>query len=65
MYDNHVYNILAQMVEEHQSLWRIKNNYKNDASGCKACQSFWDKLEKDKENHIRELEEFIKTHIGK
>jgi hypothetical protein len=65
MYDNHIYNLLAQLVEEHQSLWRINNNYKNDASGCKECKSFWDKLEKDKEDHIRELEELIKTHIGK
>ena len=65
MYDNHIYNLLAQMVEEHQSLWSIKNNYKNDASGCKGCQSFWGKLEKDKENHIKELEGLIKTHIGK
>jgi hypothetical protein len=30
--------------------------YKNDASGCEKCRDIWDKLEKDKEDHIRELE---------
>ncbi|HEX3036128.1 MAG TPA: hypothetical protein VHT73_13580 [Thermodesulfobacteriota bacterium] len=65
MYDNHIYDLLTQMVEEHQSLWRIKNNYKNDVSGCPECQKFWDKLEKDKENHIHDLEKLIKSHIGK
>jgi hypothetical protein len=56
---------MAQIVEEHKSLWRIKNMYKKDASGCSQCQAFWDKLEKDKEDHIRELEEVIKKHINK
>ena len=65
MFDNHFYNLMAQIVEEHKSLWRIKNMYKKDASGCNQCQAFWDKLEKDKEDHIRELEEIIKTHINK
>jgi hypothetical protein len=65
MFDNHFYNLMAQIVEEHKSLWRIKNMYKKDASGCSQCQAFWDKLEKDKEDHIRELEEIIKKHINK
>ncbi|MGH7791096.1 MAG: hypothetical protein ACREOB_02150, partial [Thermodesulfobacteriota bacterium] len=65
MFDNHLYNLMAQIVEEHKSLWRIKNMYKKDASGCRQCKAFWDKLEKDKEGHIREIEEIIKTHINK
>jgi hypothetical protein len=56
---------MAQIVEENKSLWRIKKMYKKDASGCKQCQTLWDKLEKDKEDHIRELEVIIKTHINK
>jgi hypothetical protein len=56
---------MAQIVEENKSLWRIKNMYKKDASGCEKCKTLWDKLEKDKEDHIRELEEIIKTHINK
>jgi hypothetical protein len=62
MLDNNLYNLMAQITEESQSLWRIKNSYKKDAGGCKECMDFWGKLEKDKENHIRELERLIAAH---
>lgn len=61
--DNHLYNLMEQIVEESKSLWRIKKRYTQDASDCARCLPFWDKLEKDKEDHIRELEELIKTHM--
>ncbi|MBD3388813.1 MAG: hypothetical protein GF416_07070 [Candidatus Altiarchaeales archaeon] len=64
MFDNHTYNLMAQIVEEHQSLWRIKNHYKNEAGDCDDCKRFWDKMEKDKEGHIREIAELLKTHLG-
>jgi hypothetical protein len=54
---------MMQMVAEHKSLWRIKNMYKKDAAKCKECMSFWEKLEKDKENHIKELSRLIKQHM--
>jgi hypothetical protein len=63
MLDNNTYNLLTQLVEEHQSLWRIKNNYKADAKGCSECEAFWKKLEKDKDDHIKELEELLKKHF--
>jgi beta-galactosidase GanA len=53
---------MMQMVAENKSLWRIQNNYHKDAD-CKECQAFWDKMEKDKEDHIRELSELIKNHM--
>ncbi len=31
MLENNVYNIMAQLVEESQSLWRIRNSYIKDA----------------------------------
>jgi hypothetical protein len=48
---------MEQLVIESKSLWRIKNTYKKDKSDCKisSCIAFWDKLEKDKEDHIKEL----------
>ena len=64
MLDNHVYNLMRQMVEEHTSLWRISNEYKKDAADCADCKAFWDKLEKDKNDHGRELEELLKKHLG-
>lgn len=64
MLDNHLYNLVEQIVDESKSLWRIKNTYKKDASGCSECMAFWGKLEEDKEDHIKELQELIKNHLG-
>jgi hypothetical protein len=64
MLENHVYNLMEQIVDESKSLWRINRRYKQDAGGCAQCQAFWDKLEEDKEEHIKELEELVKTHLA-
>ncbi|PIP73289.1 MAG: hypothetical protein COW88_02395 [Candidatus Lloydbacteria bacterium CG22_combo_CG10-13_8_21_14_all_47_15] len=63
MLENHSYNLIEQMAEENKSLWRIKNEYKKDTSGCSECSAFWEKLEKDKETHIADLKVLIKTHL--
>jgi hypothetical protein len=64
MFDNNTYNLMAQMVEEHKSLYRIKNYYKEDARDCEECKAFWDKLEIDKEKHISDLRELIQNHFA-
>ncbi|MDA2922188.1 hypothetical protein MYX07_02870 [Patescibacteria group bacterium AH-259-L07] len=64
MLSNHVYNLLVQMTEEHKSHWRIKDIYKKDAQGCSECLTFWEKLERDKEDHCKELEGLIKKHLS-
>jgi len=61
--ENHLYNLLMQLVEEHKSLWRIKNMYKKDAENCEKCLKLFEKLERDKEEHIKELLELIKSHM--
>ncbi|MDA1334455.1 MAG: hypothetical protein O2794_00365 [bacterium] len=63
MFDNHAYNLMLQMTEEHKSLWRIKNEYTKDAGDCSGCKGIWEKLAKDKEDHINELSSLIKEHI--
>lgn len=63
MFDDNTYNLMAQLAEEHKSLWRIKEYYKKDASNCQECLDFWNFLEKDKEEHIKKLEELLKKHI--
>ncbi len=63
MLNNHTYNLLLQATQEHKSLWRIKNTYKKDTDGCAECVAFWEKMEKDKEGHVAELEAIIKKHI--
>jgi len=56
---NSTYNLMSQLVEENQSLWRIKNSYKDDAKGDSETEEFWEQLEKDKENHIKQLTELL------
>ncbi len=63
MLDNHIYNLMAQLVEESKSLQRIRENYTTDSGECSECGDFWKKLEADKEDHIRELTEMIKKHL--
>jgi len=63
MKENHVYNLIEQMAVESKSLWRIKNHYVNDSSDCEDCNTFWKKMEKDKEDHINELTALIKKHL--
>ncbi|KKU10633.1 MAG: hypothetical protein UX65_C0003G0016 [Parcubacteria group bacterium GW2011_GWB1_46_8] len=63
MFDNHVYNLMLQLVEEHKALWRIKRMYKKDSGKCKACKVLWGKMEKDKLAHVKELQGMIKKHI--
>jgi len=65
MFDNNAYNLMAQAVEESQSLWRIKNEYKEDAKDCDECYEFWQKLEKDKEQHCEQLYDLISNIIKK
>ena len=63
MFDNHLYNLINQLAQEHKSLWRIRKMYKDDAGDCAQCKAFWEKMEKDKEEHIEKLRELVKSHI--
>lgn len=63
MLDNHLYNLMHQMTQEHKSLWRIKNHYKNDAGDCDECQKFWEKMEADKENNVKQLQNLMEKHM--
>jgi len=62
MLDNNTYNLFAQITEESQSLWRIRNSYMADAGQCHECIDFWEKLAQGKEQHIRDLEKLIMEH---
>ncbi|MBU3925718.1 hypothetical protein KJ763_00920 [Patescibacteria group bacterium] len=64
MLENHIYNLMLQLTQEHKSLWRIKNHYLKDSQECAECQNFWNKMAEDKENHVNELKELIKKHLS-
>lgn len=63
MLSNHIYNLIMQLGEESKSLQRIQQCYESDAKDCTVCVSFWEKMRKDKENHIEELKKLVKDHL--
>lgn len=63
MMDNHSYNLMRQLTEEHTSLWRIKDEYLKDSGDCTECKVLWEKLATDKEAHTTELIALIKKHL--
>lgn len=63
MLDNHGYNLMTQLVEEHRSLWRIRDAYIRDSGGCQECIEVWQRLAREKENQIRQLEALLRSHI--
>lgn len=58
--DNHLYNLMTQMTTEQKSLWRIKKHYL-DETNSEEEKVFWKNLINDKENHIKEIKELIKS----
>jgi hypothetical protein len=60
---NNTYNLMTQLVEENQSLWRIKNNYIKDAETDSESTEFWKFLEEDKRDHIKKLTELLSTRL--
>lgn len=63
MLDNNTYNLMMQLVEESQSVWRIKTNYEQEAGSCDECLDFWKQLLVQKERNIDELEKLMKKHF--
>ena len=63
MLNNTNYNLMMQIVEEHKSLWRMEQNYQDDASNDEACKEFWGRMITDKKEHIEELTQLIKDRL--
>lgn len=62
MINNHVYNLMIQIVQESKTLDRI-DAFVADAGDCGECKAFWEKMRIDKEGHVRELEDMIRKHL--
>ncbi len=63
MLDNNTYDLMEQLLIENKSLWRIKNNYKNDAAMDNETREVWSFIEKDKEELVRMLTEKLKERL--
>lgn len=63
MLDNNTYNLMEQLLIENRSLWRIKNNYKNDAALDDETRQLWSRIEKDKEEIVKLLTERLRERL--
>ena len=63
MLDNNTYNLMEQLITENKSLWRIKNNYKNDAAMDNESKGLWNLIEKGKEEVVKLLKEKLKERL--
>ncbi len=63
MLDNNTYNLIEQLSIENRSLWRIKNNYKNDAALDSESIMLWDRVEKEKEELVQLLTQKLRERL--
>jgi len=62
MLDNHNHDLIQQLSEISDSLWRIEDYLKN-SEGCERCRQLWLGLKNDYENHVSKLKEEIINHV--
>lgn len=63
MLDNKVYNLMIQLIQEHKSLWRIRNHYINECGDDEDQKKFWTMMEEDKKEHIEDLLNLLKKEL--
>jgi hypothetical protein len=54
--------MMNQLVQESKSVWRIKNQYMQEAVGSDDIMGVWKEIEKSKEDHITKLQALIKKY---
>ena len=64
MLDNYAYNLMSQIVEDHRSLWRMRDVYENDCGEVSGCREMWSKMAEDRERELDELVERLKAYLA-
>ncbi|HEY0908420.1 MAG TPA: hypothetical protein VGE35_03680 [Candidatus Paceibacterota bacterium] len=62
MIRNNLFNLMNQAVQESKSVWRIKNQYMQEAVGSDDMMNLWKEIEKTKEEQIDKLQALIKKY---
>jgi len=62
MLRNNLFNLMNQAVQESKSVWRIHNQYMQEAVGNDDLMILWKKMEKQKEESIIEMQNLIKKY---
>jgi hypothetical protein len=63
MLKDHNHDLIHQLSEISDSVWRIERLYKDSANDCPSCKEIWAKLASDYHNHIAMLSDEIKRHV--
>lgn len=58
-YDNNLYNLMTQLVQEQKSLWRIEHEYMLDGGSDKDLKVFWSEVAEEKRLLIEDLQAII------
>jgi hypothetical protein len=58
-YDNNLYNLMTQLVQEQKSLWRIEHEYMLDSGSDKELKVFWAEVAEEKRLLIEDLQAII------
>ncbi|OGE83409.1 MAG: hypothetical protein A3B23_02525 [Candidatus Colwellbacteria bacterium RIFCSPLOWO2_01_FULL_48_10] len=56
------HDLVQQLSETSDSLWRMKEYAKN-STGCDNCSAMWSALEADYEKHVKSLVSEITRHV--
>ena len=62
MLRNNIFNMMNQLVQESKSVWRIKNQYMQEAVGSDDVMATLKEIEKTKEEQIVKLQALIKKY---
>jgi len=62
MLKDHNHDLIHQMSESSDSLWRMEEYMKN-AEGCDKCQAIWQKMKDDFSVHTEMIREEIERHV--
>jgi len=62
MYEDNLYNLMNQLVQEQKSVWRIENYYLPQA-GDQEETEFWQKIGGEKLLYVEELERLIRDRF--
>ncbi|KKW25095.1 MAG: hypothetical protein VE99_C0003G0020 [candidate division Kazan bacterium GW2011_GWC1_52_13] len=63
MVPNHHHNLIQQISELMDSVWRY-DTYSGDAASCEACQALWVKLKERHNEDIAMLKKHLAEHTG-
>lgn len=64
MFKNQDHNLIHQISEISDSVWRIERHYLDEAKNCDACVNLWRTLHEDYEKHIELLSTELKRHLN-